>query len=150
MAKENDFTRILDKEHRPTDREIIKTIGLRATKAWNEVRSFLERYYDFTPELCFYGKKYGWTIRYRKSGKTLCALFPESGAFTVLIVLGRKDVEKVNSTLDEFGTETRATFQHAKQYPDGKWLWIRVRFKKQTVDIEKLIKLKKKPKDKSA
>ena len=30
-----------------------------------------------------------------KSGKTLCALFPEKNSFTVLIVLGKKEVEKL-------------------------------------------------------
>ncbi len=41
--------------------------------------------------------KYIGTLRYRKSGKTLCSFFPEKDAFTVLIVLGKKEVEKILS-----------------------------------------------------
>jgi hypothetical protein len=149
MTGSVDFVRMLDKGHKPSEKEIEKTIGGKVVKAWNDIRSFLNKYYDFTPELCFYGNKYGWTIRYRKSGKTLCSLFPESGAFTVLIVLGNKEMEKVFSIIDELGPEVASVIKGASQYHDGRWLWLRVRSKNQLRDIKELIELKKAPKEKS-
>ena len=90
------YQRILDEDIKPTEDKIAKIIG-ESSNLWFEMRKYLEENYDFTPELVYYGKKYGWTLRYRKSGKTLCSLFPEKDAFTVLIVLGKKEVEKIYS-----------------------------------------------------
>ena len=72
-----DFRRMTDKAREPTEEEMLSFIGEPAKEAWLEIRQFLEDRYDFVPETIFYGAKYGWTIRYRKDGKTLCSLFPE-------------------------------------------------------------------------
>ena len=59
---------------------------------------------DFEREKKFYAKKYGWTVRYRKSGRTLCSFFPEAGAFSVLIVLGGKESAKVEAIKERLNT----------------------------------------------
>ena len=107
---------------------------------------YLEEYYDFAPELVFYGEKYGWTIRYRKSGKTLCRFFPENKAFTVLVTLGKKEVEKTISILDKLNSEVRSLFENAKQLRDGRWLWIRVLTNKDVESIKLLLSVKRRPK----
>ncbi|WP_455465217.1 DUF3788 family protein, partial [Candidatus Hodarchaeum mangrovi] len=68
------YTRMLDNSHKPDLREIELFIGDQMTTEWLEMTKFLETNYDFKPETVFYGNKYGWTIRYRKSGQTLCSL----------------------------------------------------------------------------
>ena len=72
-----DFRRMTDKACEPTEEEMLSFIGEQTKEAWLEIRQFLEDRYDLVPETIFYGAKYGWTIRYRKGGKTLCSLFPE-------------------------------------------------------------------------
>ena len=119
------YQRMLDGDVRPTEDEIENTIGENSL-LWSDMRKYLEQNYDFAPELVYYGKKYGWTIRYRKSGKTLCSLFPEKDAFTVLVVLGMKEVEKAYSMIDKLNSEVRSIFENTDQLRDGRWLWIRV------------------------
>ena len=87
------FQRMTNKDIKPTDKEMLSTVGKKST-LWEELKSYVEEHYEFTPEIVFYGEKIGWTLRYRRSGKTLCSFFPEKDAFTVLIVLGKKEVEK--------------------------------------------------------
>lgn len=134
---------MLDKEHQPTETEILNTIG--RTTAWLDLRQYLEGNYDFVPELVFYGK-YGWTIRYRKSGKTLCSLFPEKGAFTALVVLGKKEAEKALSMLDEFSPGVRSLLGNTEQLHDGRWLWIKVLTIDDSNDIKVLLRVKRRPK----
>ena len=110
------------------------------------MRKYLEENYDFAPELVYYGKKYGWTIRYRKSGKTLCSLFPEKDAFTVLVVLGMKEVEKTHSMIDKLNSEVRSIFENTEQLRDGRWLWIRVLTNDDIESIKLLLNTKRKPK----
>ncbi len=138
--------RMLDGEHQPIEADILKTVGKK--KVWLDLKQYLEQNYDFVPELVFYGAKYGWTIRYRKSGKTLCSLFPEKGAFTVLLVLGKQEAEKALSMLDEFSTRVRKLLNGAEQRRDGRWLWIRVVTSADADDVKELLKVKRKPKRK--
>ena len=138
-----EFERMLNETHEPSDKELLTAIGV--ADLWLDLRQYLEQNYDFQPELVFYGKKYGWTIRYRKSGKTLCSLFPEHGAFTVLVVLGRQDGEKAIEILDERSPATRELIGSATQLHDGKWLWIRVLERAHVEDVKLLLAAKRKP-----
>jgi hypothetical protein len=140
------YERMLDGGHAPTEAEILKTGGKK--KVWLGLRQYLEQNYDFVPELVFYGKKYGWTIRYRRSGKTFCSLFPEKGAFTVLIVLGKDEAEKALSMLNDFSPNIRKLVKNAEQKRDGRWLWIRVLTSADADDVKELLKVKRKPKRK--
>ena len=139
-----EFERMLDEDHEPTEEEILATIGV--ADLWLDLKQHLARRYDdFLPEQVFYGRKYGWTIRYRKSGKTLCSLFPESSAFTALVVVGRKEAEKVSRILDELSPATRKLIGDTKQLHDGRWLWIRVLEPAQVEDVKRLLATKRKP-----
>ena len=140
------FQRMMDKEHEPTDNDIIEYIGEKS-KLWVELHDYLEKNYDFLPETIFYGKKYGWTIRYRKSGKTLCSFFPEKDSFTVLITLGRKEVEETKNQMSILSSNVQSIFKEAKQLRDGRWLWIRVETHLDVSSIRTLLNTKRKPRN---
>jgi len=137
---------MIDKTHIPTEEEMESFIEEQAREPWLEIRRFIEDRYDLTPETIFYGTKYGWTVRYRKSGKTLCSLFPEKGGFTILIVLGKKESEKALSMRDELSSKIQKILRDMEQLHDGRWLWIRLLTTKDTDDIKKLLRIKRKPK----
>ena len=138
-----EFERMLDEDHEPSEREILAAIG--AGDLWLDLKEYIDQSYDFLPELVFYGKKYGWTIRYRKSGKTLISLFPEHGAFTALIVLGKREGEKAAEMLDELSPATRKLIGSAEQLHDGRWLWIRILEPAHVEDVKRLLATKRKP-----
>ncbi|MCK4476927.1 DUF3788 domain-containing protein [Candidatus Bathyarchaeota archaeon] len=140
-----DFHRMTDKINKPTKQKIMSFIGEPAKKAWLDVRQFIEDYYGLVPETVFYGAKYGWTIRYRKSGKTLCSLFPEKGGFTVLVVLGKKESEKALSMRDELSSKIRNFLEDTEQLHDGRWLWLRILTTSDANDVKKLLQIKRKP-----
>jgi len=102
-----EFARMLDEDQQPSEEEILAAVG--AGNLWSDLKKYIDQSYDFVPEKVFYGKKY-----------------PEHGAFTALVVLGKKEGEKVAEILDELSTATRDLIGSAKQLHDGKWLWIRV------------------------
>lgn len=138
--------RLLDEDTAPSVSVIRKSIGQKNVPAWNDLREYLKRAYDIEPELLFYGKKYGWTYRYRKSSKTLCALFPEKEAFTVLITLGRKELEKLNPDLPKLSRKMQDLISNTHLLHDGKWLWIRVPNVGKVEDIKTILKVKRRPK----
>ena len=142
------YERMLDKEYEPTEDEVFAYLGREAVEAWQDVTAFIDANYNFTRETTFGGRKYGWAIRYRRSGKSLCTLHPERGAFTILIVLGKKEVEQAVDRLDEFGPDIASLVTGARQYHDGRWLWIRVLNKDNLDDVKRLLLIKKKPQKK--
>jgi hypothetical protein len=138
--------RLLDRDHEPTEKEILEYIGTKATKLWNELHEFLAENYDFQPELNYWGDNYGWTMRYRRSGKTLVAFYPEKGGFTVQVILGKKEVEKFQNMREDISTDVVKLFDETKQLHDGRWLWITQPGVGTLDDIKKLIQLKRRPK----
>jgi len=142
-----DFSRMIDKAHKPTEEEMIDFMGEPAKEAWVEIRRFIEEHYDIVPETVFGGAKYGWEIRYRKSGKTLCSLTPEKGGVMVLIVLGKHESEKALSMRNELSPKMYRLIENTKQLHDGRWLWIRLLTANDVNDVKKLLPIKRKPKN---
>ena len=141
--------RMVDGARQPTDREILATIGRRG-ELWATLRDYLAREYDHIPELLFGGKKYGWCYRYRRGGRTLVTLYPEHDSFTVLVVLGKQEVDTASRVMSEQSARVRTAFSEARQLPDGRWLWIRPAFPKDIRSIAALLAFKRRTKSQRA
>ena len=136
--------RMLGRDHEPTEKQILEYIGMKASKLWIALEEFMTMNYDFQPELSYWGDKYGWILRYRKSGKTLVSFYPEKGGFTVQVILGKKEVKKFEDIRGELSADIVSLFEGTKQLHDGRWLYIRQPGLGTIEDIEKLIQLKRK------
>jgi len=83
----------LDKEHSPSEKEVRSTLGARYP-FWQHVVQFLYNNYEMAADFSYGGKKYGWNLWYRKSGKSLVSLYPQTGGFVAQIVLGKDQTEQ--------------------------------------------------------
>lgn len=66
----------------------------------------------------------GWNIKFRKSGKSLCTIYPKEGYFTVLVVVGKKEKEQVEALLPEFSSEIQEIYHQTEEGNGQKWLMI--------------------------
>lgn len=139
------YERFLDKNHSPSEKEILMAVEP-TDEFWLDINKYIEKNYCFIPELIYFTKKYGWSIRYRKSNKTLCYLFPERNSFSVLIVLGRKEASQIDLIKDLLNDTVKQVFENTEQFHDGKWMWIRVKEMNDIVSVKLLLNAKKKPK----
>ncbi len=147
MAEQETHHRMLDRAQEPSETDIITFISdVNAISAWKQLQENLETYYDLLTETIYYGDKYGWVVRYRKSGRTIVSIFPEKNSFSVLIVYGKKEIDKFSAQETEFLPAIVDVFQNTKKLHDGKWLWIRVTDSTYFEDLKKLIAIKRKPK----
>jgi hypothetical protein len=138
------YERLLNRELVPSIDQIKQTIGKDVLLFWNDIWNYIQDAYEINPELVFYGKKYGWCYRFRKSSKTLFTIFPENGTFTILITLGKKEIDKLDfKNLSEY---TKNIFNYTPQLHDGRWLWIRVLKADVISDIKLLLQSKRRPK----
>jgi hypothetical protein len=121
---------------------MLKRVGSKA-KLWEEFRAYLAGHYEHEPVLSVGKKEYDWTIRYRKGGKTLVTLMPEENGFCVLVVLGKDEVAKTKDL--KLNAFVKKVFQNAKQFHDGRWLWLRPQNMQDMTAIKELLTVKRKP-----
>ena len=147
MSDQEPHQRMYDRTKTPTDQEIIEFIAdAKAVKAWKKIQELIETRYDLLKEILYYGDRYGWLVRYRKSRRTIVSLFPERNSFSVLIVYGKKENEKFIAQESDFSSEIVDIFHNTEKLHDGKWLWIRVTEAAFIEHLLNLIAIKRKPK----
>jgi hypothetical protein len=128
----------------PTEDEMVKFLGKQAGKLWKKIIEYVRENYDFEP--IRENQNPDATIRYKRSGKTLLTFYPKKNELTVLIIFGKNEVEKFESTTNEFSPEVVDIFKNTKQFHDGRWLHIKVPPFENFEDIKKLLEIKKRPK----
>ncbi len=85
----------------------------------------------------------GWNVKFRKSGKSLCTVYPRDGYFTVLVVIGEKQKEAVEAVLQECTLELRELYDQTKSGNGQKWLMIDIEDKEEMyADLFRLIEIR--------
>lgn len=88
--------------------------------------------------------EYGWNIKFKKSGKSLCTIYPREGYFTVLVVIGQKEKGAVEAVLQKFTPEVRDIYMQMKTGNGQKWLMINLEDKDERYsDIFQLIDIRR-------
>ena len=141
--------RMTDKTVQPSDADMINVIGPPLSEEWIALRRFLVETYDIVPVFNSGGKRYGWNLQHRIGGRPLCEMYPEHGSFTVLVVLGKAELDQALQRIESFGPTVRQALVETPRYHDGCWMYIRVSdpltCQRDVQDIEQLILIKKRP-----
>jgi hypothetical protein len=132
-------------EEYPAEKEMVEFLGKKAGSFWKSLTKYLATNYDHVPTKKPDSDRLEGTVRYRKSGKTLVTFYPKKGELTVLIILGKKEVEKFEAAKNEFSPDIIELFENTKQYHDGRWLHIKIPGPGNLEDIQRLLHLKRKP-----
>lgn len=66
----------------------------------------------------------GWNVKFKKSGKSLCTLYPRESYFTAMIVVGRKEKESVEEILPECTSRLQELYEETKEGNGQRWLMI--------------------------
>jgi hypothetical protein len=125
-----------DKNHEPTEEEIFDAISS-ATPLWDSLISFIETNYKIKGEFKFYGKNFGWALRYRKSGRVLISIYPGKDEFVVQIILNGEEVEKALQL--DITPETRKIIVENPPIREGKWIYLKITPDTSLADIKNLI-----------
>jgi hypothetical protein len=132
----------VEKDHPPTRKALERVLGAKQA-LFEQLAVFMDTAYHLKGEWTYGGKKYGWNIWYRKSGKTLLNLFPQKGGPVAQVVLGREQVQKASALT--LGAHVQDVFSRTPQFHDGRWLFIPVRTRRDVKDVQDLVQLKRKP-----
>ncbi len=125
-----------DKNHKPNEKEVFEAISS-ANLQWNSLINFIEDNYKIKGEFKFYGKNFGWAVRYRKSGKVLLSVYPGRDEFMVQIILNGEEVKKALEL--DLHPDTREIIENKPPIREGKWIYLKVTPNMSLRDIEGLI-----------
>lgn len=117
---------------------------------WEEVNVFLQNGYQVQPRLDYSkcAAQKGWNIKYKKGGKSICTLYPMKGYFIALVVMGEREMPEAEFFLPSFTDYTQALYQKTPFSAGGKWLMIHVTDHQILEDVEKLVRIRVKMKEK--
>ena len=132
----------------PSNEEIRAYIG-DAKTSWDELALYIGETYKAKRQLN-YSKcalQPGWNVKYQKSGKALCTLYPMEGYFIALVVVGPKEEEEVSIGMEAglFTPYLKELYDKTARSAMGRWLMIEVKDKAVLNDIRRLLNIRINP-----
>lgn len=143
------WNELFDKENEPSDSQISEFV---ATPLWNDLTGYLRQTYNIQPTLSYSGCAMdgglwkGWNVKYKKSGKSLCTLYPKQGYYLSLITIAEKDAAEADFLIPlccDYVKDLYSCAQFGKNY--GKMLGMEVTSEEILRDMKNLIALRVKP-----
>ena len=115
---------------------------------WQELCRFTEATYGVSPQIEYSvcSGAPGWNVKYKKSSRALCILYPNEGFFTCLICIGNKEQMEAELVLTVCSSYVQGLFEKAKPYNGTRWLMIDVTSNEILEDVKRLLFVRSKPK----
>jgi AraC family transcriptional regulator len=87
--------------------------------------------------------QYGWNVKYKKSGRTLCTLYPMEGYFIALIVIGNREITETELMLPSFTEYLQRLYLETRTGMGQKWLMIDVTEEAVLEDVKDCISIRR-------
>jgi len=134
------FSSFVDRTQEPSREEVRKALG-KGCAAWDELEGHLAELHGLKGAFHFmYGQRYGWALRFERAGKLVLAMYPNRDRVTVQIILGRGQVAQ--ATAMRLPARIAKALKLAKDYPEGRWLFVPVNSCQGAREMRSLIALK--------
>ena len=129
----------------PDARQMTALLGEQLYGVWNGLCALIDESYDMERTWNSGGKAWVYEYKYRRGGKTLCALYARENCLGFMVILGRDERAKFESDRVNYSEEVQRVYDEAATYHDGKWIMFEPRDVSLFGDLMKLLKIKRKP-----
>ena len=137
-----------DATHNPSAEAIREYLG-EAISIWDELTAYIEATYQVKPQNAYSkcSMQPGWNVKYKKSGKALCTLYPMPDYFIALVVVGSKEEEevKIGMAAGLFTDYVKELYAQSAYSAMGRWLMIEVIDKAVLKDVKQLLGIRVRP-----
>lgn len=135
-----------DPEGPPDEDRVAGWVGPSAFRYWKRMAGLIAETWPgvFVPEWLYGGRKYGWSLRYKKS-RSFCTFAPEKGRFSILVTFGAEQRTGVEAVRGYLSPETRSGYDEAPVFTDGKWFLMTIDSDQAVEDAMRLLSVKRKP-----
>lgn len=134
----------------PNAEEMTALVGESLFEVWTELCQQIDNQYDMEHVWNKGGKAWTYEYKYRRGGKTLCALYARENCIGFMVILGKDERAKFDMDRDSYSKEVQKIYDEAKTYHDGKWLMFEPADTGLFVDYMRLLAIKRKSNRKPA
>lgn len=129
----------------PNEKEMTALLGESLYEVWNQLCAAIEESYEMDRLWGNGGKAWDYEYKYRRGGKTLCALYARENCMGFMVVLGKDERSKFEADRGHYTKEVQEIYDEAQTYHDGKWILFEPADTSLFGDFIRLLGLKRKP-----
>mgnify|MGYP002507980679 FL=1 len=129
----------------PNAEQMTDLVGKSLWEIWEKLCALIEEKYDMD---CLWnngGKAWTYEYKYRRGGKTLCALYARENCVGFMVILGKDERLKFEKDRENYSKEVQRIYDEAKTYHDGKWIMFEPIDTSLFDDFIRLLGIKRKP-----
>lgn len=131
---------------KPTPEQMTTLVGKSLyEEVWKKLCALIEEQYDMDHLWNNGGKAWTYEYKYRRGGKTLCALYARKNCVGFMIILGKEERLKFENERETYSEEVQSIYEGAKTYHDGKWMMFAPTDTSLFDDFIRLLRIKRKP-----
>lgn len=129
----------------PNAEEMTALVGASLYDVWNKLCILIDGKYEMECQWNKGGKAWTYEYKYRRGGKTLCALYARENCIGFMIIFGKKEREKFETERNNYSEQVQKIYDEAQTYHDGKWVMFEPTDTSMFDDLIKLLGIKRRP-----
>ncbi len=138
-----EWNSLFGRDRQPAPCDVKSFIGI---PQWGNFLQFMEETCPVPPRMEYSGcsMQPGWNIKFKKSGKNLFTVYPASGYFICMILIGQKEAVETEFLLPSFSGYMQQLYESTQIFKGTRWLMVEVRNQEVLDDLKELILIKMK------
>ena len=129
----------------PNKEEMTALVGQPLYDVWDQLCAAIDETYDMDRLWDKGGKAWKYEYKYRRGGKTLCALYARENCVGFMVILGKDERSRFEADRESYSKEVQEKYDASKTYHDGKWIMFEPTDTSLIPDFMKLLRIKRKP-----
>lgn len=129
----------------PGKEEMTALVGQPLYEVWQQLCAVIDEKYEMERLWNKGGKAWTYEYKYRRGGKTLCALYARENCIGFMIIFGKEERAKFEAGRNNYSESVQKIYDEAKTYHDGKWVMFEPVDTSMFEDFILLLGIKRKP-----
>lgn len=129
----------------PGEEELTALVGKSLYEVWNQLCALIDETYDMDRQWNQGGKAWKYEYKYRRGGKTLCALYARENCIGFMVILGKEERLKFEAEKENYSKEVQEIYAKTQTYHDGKWIMFEPVDTSLFDDFIRLLAIKRRP-----
>ena len=129
----------------PSAEQMTALLGPSLYDVWKGLGAAIDEIYDMD---CLWGpgaKAWSYEYKYRRGGKTLCALYAREHCVGFMVILGKEERIRFEADREHYAREIQRIYDEAQTYHDGKWMMFEPVDASLFPDFIRLLRIKRRP-----
>lgn len=106
----------------PNAEEMTTLVGQSLYDVWNKLCALIDEKYEMERLWIKGGKAWTYEYKYRRGGKTLCALYAREKCIGFMIIFGKDERARFEAERNDYSQQVQKIYDEAQTYRDGKWV----------------------------